>query len=306
MTDTTYSMITPRPSPLAGHCILCGSHDTRTFRPSPAGDVVRCRRCGLVFRKRIPSDSHLMFDPSIECATDFTDSFTVSSCSVLDTMFRAVHTHKPSKGAMLDIGCGLGRVIKTAKSHGWSVSGLEVSPSCARTCNDSGLDVFCGDLDNYISQKQPQPFDAIAMVEICEFLPDPIAELHRASTILRDDGIIFFRVLNSDFHRAVSKITKFLSRLIPSLRDPSVFHWFAFNPSTFAHSLRAAGLTPIAIIPSPSHKGDPYGFTKNTLSKNLANILLHTFDLISRAVFAISARRIMISTAFIVIAKKHG
>jgi SAM-dependent methyltransferase len=55
---------------------------------------------------------------------------------------------------VLDVGCGYGDLLLFAQEAGAKVVGVDENPNIALTARERGLDVFCGDLNFYMSQSK--------------------------------------------------------------------------------------------------------------------------------------------------------
>ena len=86
---------------------------------------------------------------------------------------------------MLDIGCGDGSWLLTARERGFNVTGTELNPSLARA---AGLEVF-ESLDEVRGR-----FDVITLWHSLEHMRDPSATIARASSLLSDGGWLFVAV----------------------------------------------------------------------------------------------------------------
>ena len=99
----------------------------------------------------------------------------------------------PTRGRLLDIGCGNGGFLSawSREIPGWSLYGTEVStehlPDLEPLPGFAGL--VTGDLS-----KVAGTFDVISLVHVLEHIPDPIALLKRCREKLNPDGALFIEV----------------------------------------------------------------------------------------------------------------
>jgi SAM-dependent methyltransferase len=99
----------------------------------------------------------------------------------------------------LDIGCGVGNSLVTARSRGFEATGVESSSESIRICREAGLDVRSSD-----ESLAAAGFDIITFWESLEHMVDPAAMLAMCDKLLAEDGVIAFTIpnLNSPLLRA--------------------------------------------------------------------------------------------------------
>jgi len=170
-------------------CILCGGK----FQPylgrvsdHVTGEhfvIVRCAGCGLGVTQPIPQDLAPYYRDYYGARHGFTAIFRAKQRLSL------VHSKAQNKSgqSLLDVGCGEGTFLLTARDQGWKVSGTEINPAPARK---SGLDVET-DLAAFHGNRQ---FDAITMWHSLEHMRDPQELLRSIHGILKPDGWLFVAV----------------------------------------------------------------------------------------------------------------
>ncbi|MBI3676316.1 MAG: class I SAM-dependent methyltransferase [Proteobacteria bacterium] len=106
---------------------------------------------------------------------------------------------------LLDIGSGPGFFLKTAKSRGWRVLGIEPSQQAAAHARSLGVEVAEGFFGAETAQGLGR-FDAIQLNNVLEHVPDPIELLIMAREILEPGGVLCVNVPNdfSPFQIAAS------------------------------------------------------------------------------------------------------
>lgn len=106
-------------------------------------------------------------------------------------------------GTVLDVGCATGEFLALARERGWSILGVDPSsarvdaevrgvPMVGTTIHDA--DVPAGTLD------------LVTFWDVLEHVPDPIADLGRARSLLRPGGLIALTV--PDGSSLLSKVTR--------------------------------------------------------------------------------------------------
>jgi cyclopropane-fatty-acyl-phospholipid synthase len=151
---------------------------------------------------------------------------------------------------LLDIGCGYGRILRSARERGASAIGITVSPEQVRSGRQAGLDVQILDY-RHLDDTWNASFDAAIANGSIEHFAQP-----EDAVAGRDDGVYRYlfetvhRVLdpNSPSGRFITTVIHFRRRPDPAdlLRPPSAFTRGsdAFHWSRLAHSL--GGWYPIA------------------------------------------------------------
>ncbi len=108
------------------------------------------------------------------------------------------HLPIPRGKRLLDVGCGGGYFLRISQMLGATVKGIEPSAAGAKVARESGLDVFHGMLDDYISQKNADAgFDIISANHVLEHTPDPASTLLKMKKLLADNGLIWISVPNA-------------------------------------------------------------------------------------------------------------
>jgi SAM-dependent methyltransferase len=104
----------------------------------------------------------------------------------------------PGARSVLDIGCGPGFFLDTARGRGWTGLGLEPSPDAVAFARGRGLDVRQG-FFTADAVADAAPFDAVHMSEVLEHVLDPRALLEDARAVLKPGGVLCVSVPN-DFN----------------------------------------------------------------------------------------------------------
>lgn len=109
-------------------------------------------------------------------------------------MSRAVRS-LPAGSRVLDVGCGDGQFVAEANAAGMVASGLELDERVVNSARAAGLDVRLQDLTE-VARLEPGTYDAVTMSHLVEHLPDPVAFLRAAHTVLRRGGLIWIATPN--------------------------------------------------------------------------------------------------------------
>lgn len=190
-------------------CPLCDCRDmaeVRTasctgyphYRPElpPTQRWMRCRECEHVFvdgyfteeaLQLLLSGSHPGQSPGhdVETARYVSAKIVESVCALRSEL----------GGRWLDVGFGNGSLLTTAAEFGWDVAGLDLREQNVRQMRALGFEAHAVDFTAY---RPAEPLDVISMADVLEHIPYPKLALQHASRLLRDGGLLFLSMPNSD------------------------------------------------------------------------------------------------------------
>ena len=154
----------------------------------------------------------------------------------LQTAIDAMSIAHQSGRRILDVGCGDGLFFDKLQSLG-TITGVEGDSNTLSTDGKWRNEIYCGYFDE---QFHPQhKFDAILMLDILEHMPDPLAALKHARSLLHDNGVLIVTVpafmslwtSHDDLNHHVKRYTQ--KTFNPLVRDGGfaidesryLFHW---------------------------------------------------------------------------------
>lgn len=152
------------------------------------------------------------------------------------------------KGRLLDIGCGLGWFLYSAKQRGWEVCGVDVSPRFTKHVKEKlGIEnVYTGTLED-LSLSEGQ-FDVVTLKEVIEHVLYPVQLIQEAGRLVKKGGLIFVETPNPGSARA--RIARLLCRLTGSgqfaagtMLYPPIHLW-GFSHRALKMILSQTGLAP--------------------------------------------------------------
>ena len=153
-----------------------------------------CPTCGCVFANPIPqedSDSagfYLRDNPSISDAMA-----EVEKCKV---RIGEIERFK-RRGTLMDIGAGLGYMVKAAEDKGWQAVGCDLSPSCCEFgVRTLGVRLFDCDYDKLPGESGLGTVDVITANYVLEHLPSPSEFVRFARQTLRTGGLAVIEIPN--------------------------------------------------------------------------------------------------------------
>jgi 2-polyprenyl-3-methyl-5-hydroxy-6-metoxy-1,4-benzoquinol methylase len=145
---------------------------------------------------------------------------------------------------LVEIGCGPGTFLMVAKSRGWDVTGVEPAAPAAKQATEFGLAVTHGYVEPFVAANA-RPFDAAALFEVLEHVPDPIAVLRAIRSLIVPGGAFVMSVPNLDDPYC-------LKQQIRSAMPP--VHINFFNRRSLRKALESAGFEVVRFksLPIPS------------------------------------------------------
>ena len=100
-----------------------------------------------------------------------------------------------SGGAWLDIGFGNGSLLITAQEYGFKPIGVDLRADNVALMNTLGVQAHCQDMAQL---KLDEECSVISMMDVLEHMPFPGLGLTDAYRLLRQDGVLFLSMPNSD------------------------------------------------------------------------------------------------------------
>ena len=144
---------------------------------------------------------------------------------------------------LMEVGCGGGDFLATAKKKGYSVAGVEISPTAVGDANRKlGEDVV---IQGELSSLDLLPlgkFDCCVLFDVIEHVRNPVMFLNSIKELLNDDGVCFIVTPSLDSWSA-----KVLGRHWMEYKPE---HLFYFNKGNIKDLLNKAGFSTIDVSPN--------------------------------------------------------
>ena len=218
-------------------CPLCGAHETARLYPAtpsydPAracysctspqlashGEIVRCRACGMIFADPQP-DAQSLARAYREVQDPLYLQETSGREATFATTLRRLETLRQPPGELLDVGCYTGVFMRVASTHGWSVTGLELSRWAAALARATGIGPV-HETELVDAPLAPASLDVITMWDVIEHVPAPGLLLDAARRLLRQGGLLALST-----HILDSRIARLLGRRYPFLMGMHLCHF---------------------------------------------------------------------------------
>ena len=259
-------------------CPVCASVSVRAVRVPTGRELVRCVRCRLLFAREAVAAGAPRARMS-DAERRFEERVARRRASQFARILRAVRP----PGRLLDVGTGIGELLKLAGETGWDAVGVDVDPAAVAHARARGLDARLGELTTL--RLSAASFDLVTLWNALDFVPDPLELLRECCRVLAPGGRVFVRTPNAPFQREGARLTQMLRALGPGRlladrpRPVGVFHTSNFGAHALRIALERAGFGDVAVRNSPPISGDPY--------LGLGRVGETVLDLGKRAVFAV-------------------
>jgi len=150
-----------------------------------------CGKCGLVYVNPMPVaiNTGSLYDAA------YFDYYVMTAAINRRTYaghLALIEKFALGKGRLLDVGCATGDFLGIAKSRGWEVSGVDISPAYAdRIAKRLNVSITVGDFNKV--HYSPESFDVVRMGDSIEHMLDPRGAVKKVFSILRPGGIGYVR-----------------------------------------------------------------------------------------------------------------
>lgn len=209
--------------------------------------VVQCDACGLVYRN--PAEKRL----------ELRDAYTVEA-PPRETLMALHEAQRDSyrtqaarlrrllrrRGRGLEVGSYVGAFLAASRDARWQFEGLDVNKGVNCFTRSLGFTVHDGDLERFRSDRH---YDAVAIWNTFDQLPDPRAAVRAAVKLLRPGGVLAIRVPNGSCYSAWRKrlerrpaLRRLASAVLAHNNLLTFPYRFGFTPASLSALLRDAGL----------------------------------------------------------------
>ena len=157
----------------------------------------RCQSCGFVYlanwEQSIAKAEQLYDHYDRFSDEDVKRRYTPENRARQQTLLNALASYTRGR-KLLDVGCGMGQLLETAKDEGWDARGIDLSDAAIQLCRGRGLSAFKTDF--FDGSLDEQCFDVIVMSELIEHVPSPQRFLKRVEALLAPDGVLYLTTPN--------------------------------------------------------------------------------------------------------------
>ena len=237
-------------------CDFCGGRSVFARYDFGEHRILRCRACTFMWLDPQPSQAALhevygadyyrnrRFFDGDETIYGYFDCFSEHPAKefdnhrILDRLTQLLDPPGSNGRRFLDVGCGLGYLMNAASHRGYQVEGIDYNLAATEwVATNYGFPAFCGDFMNY----QGEACDAVAMLDVIEHLPRPLAALEKARSLIRPGGVFALSTMDSD-----SLVSRLVGKRLEDFRRTRE-HLFFFNRTTIREALARAGFEVLRI-----------------------------------------------------------
>jgi SAM-dependent methyltransferase len=209
--------------------------------------VVQCDACGLVFRNPAEKrtelrEAYTADAPPRETLVALHEAQRASCASQARRLRRLLRR----RGRGLEVGSYVGAFLAAARDARWQFEGLDVNGGVNAFTRSLGFTVHDGDLEHFKSERR---YDAVAIWNTFDQLPDPKAAVRTAVKLLRPGGVLAIRVPNGAAYAAWrarlgghGPMRRIASAVMAHNNLLTFPYRFGFTPHALAELLRDAGL----------------------------------------------------------------
>lgn len=235
-------------------CIFCETSALKTLIPNNVLperlSVLKCPNCSLVFLEsrtasgELDREEAVYWDDGDQKKIYLEDKIQDLFAAEFESRLKTLEQYGPSKGKLLDVGCGVGHFLAIAEKQGWQAQGLDISQAASQAAREVyGLDVQVGTLEN--SNLPPNSFNAITLWDVIEHIRRPIENVKAANRLLLRGGIIVLKTPNESglfkqfvlmFYKIFGKRAAFLLKYVYY-----VPHYFSYSKQSMSVLLNRAG-----------------------------------------------------------------
>ncbi|HEV7587290.1 MAG TPA: class I SAM-dependent methyltransferase [Longimicrobium sp.] len=213
-------------------------------------EIVRCAACGFGQPAALPALEGFfgrMYDQRWSAEwmeTEYTSGYKdLIFRSVLGALEARVPSHRRT---LLDLGAHVGRLMAMAAERGWTAEGVELNPSTAAyAARATGLAVHR--MDARALADRGLRYGAVTLIDVLEHIPEPVAALEAARTVLAPGGWIAVKVPHGRVQLGKEELH---ARLRPRYRATvadNLVHVNHFGPRSLRLALERAGFTGVRV-----------------------------------------------------------
>lgn len=230
-----------KPKTTSINCPLCQSNDCRKFLTKFEMNLVKCKKCSLIYANPRIHESELLrryarsffFDeylPAFKATSKQYDLMIIRSHFFLFLQLITKY-YTPGK-RLLDVGCGAGFFLKAAEEIGWEAEGVEIAPAASDYAqNIVKVKVMKGKLEDL--RLPAEKFDLVVLIETIEHFMNPLKTLKEINRILKKEGVL---IISTPDYKSLSRL--FLGKNWAVLSPEE--HFSVFTQKTLSSILQRA------------------------------------------------------------------
>lgn len=233
------------PLPPGERCPLCESADVEPRLGVGEFSIVRCGDCSARYAWPRPAAAEL---PGIYTAPEYFGGANfyldylgheANHRRLAQRVLRQLRRFHRPPARLLDVGSAAGFFLDEARRQGYSVRGVELSPSMSSHArNTLGLRIETAAFDT--GTLGEERFDLLTFLDSIEHFRDPGRALERAHTLLAPGGVVALLTPNVD-----SALARIMRARWPHYTPPE--HLYYFNAASLRRLLGRVGFEPLEL-----------------------------------------------------------
>lgn len=173
--------------------------DRAAFSERPPVRVVRCRRCGLVYRnpQERPRELEDIYEDEEGLDRGVLQALHDTQRESYRDQARRLTRIARDPGTGLEVGSYVGAFLAAARERGWRFEGVDINGAAVGFARSLGFTVTEGTIDAVPADRR---FDSVAIWNCLDQLPDPRHVIARARALLSPHGVLAVRVPNGEVY----------------------------------------------------------------------------------------------------------
>ncbi|MBU4332459.1 class I SAM-dependent methyltransferase [Patescibacteria group bacterium] len=243
-------------------CDLCGAESIFFKLLYDLGDfkIVKCRKCGFVFRNVILDfkETERLYSENYFTEEQKDYFFQNRAVKIKDFTERISNIEKIhlTKGRILDVGCAIGTFLHICKQRGWEIYGQEISEYAANYAQrELNSQIFKGKLSEL--NLPANYFDVVTLWDVVDHSEESVRLLKDTYRILKNGGLIAVQTdMEDSLIYRLAHWCYVLSRGLiksPVKMGHPIHHCVFYTPNTLRMALSSVGFKAVGIkrVPFP-------------------------------------------------------
>ncbi len=249
----------------------------------PAVRLARCLRCGTVYRNPREREAARIYRDEDVSLDALRHSHDIQRPAFRKSARKLRRMVGPNARA-LEVGCFAGAFLSACRDAALPVDGVDINETAVSFCRDLGFDVRLAPIEEV---PEGEEYDAVAIVNCFDQLPDPVSAARHARRLLRRNGVLLIRVPNGAFYDRLREHT-FADPLLAANNLLSFPYRTGFTPRSLRRLLAGVGfrtlsVRPATVLPSIADDTRKWARMEERLLRTLSRPAAPWFELWARA-----------------------
>ena len=225
--------------------------DRVAFSQRPPLRVVRCKKCGLVYRNPIERASELREIYGDEAPTrEVMETLHETQRRWYEMQAQRLSEVAGARSSGIEVGSYVGAFLAAARDVGWQFAGVDVNACTNEFTRSLGFDVHDGTLE---SLDPARTAGVVAIWNCLDQLADPPATLRAARAHLTTGGLLAIRVPNGACYAALRPLSATplaaIARTVLAQNNLLGFPYrYGFTPSSLGRLVERLGFDVVHVV----------------------------------------------------------